>query len=176
MKGGPHATLCISLRHRATPKDRLCGQVKRSLFCVLLSGDRLSCGSVRRRRMNSLFGWLHKYYDLWSSGMFEHKRSGRSERPGDSLRWRCSLIIIFVAFVLQYKYFSALAMILSYEWKFIQVATLGVASIKRSTGWPGKRRLNKVWEGLGSRGQWYEINVGQKYLWEHTKLFRLLIQ
>lgn len=93
------------------------------------------------------------------------------ERPGDSLRWRCSLIIIFVAFVLQYKYFSALTMILSYEWKFIQVATLGVASIKRSTGRTGRRRLNKVWAGLGSRGQWYEINVGRKYLWEHTKLF-----
>lgn len=125
---GPHATLCISLRHRATPESVSVGRLSVHFLCSFFR-DRLSCGSARRRRMNSLFGWLHKYYDLWSSGMFEHKRSVRSERAGDSLWWRCSLIIIFVAFVLQYKYFSALTMILNYEWKFIQVATLRVVPL-----------------------------------------------
>lgn len=98
MKGGPHATLCISLRHRATPKDRLCGQVKRSLSVFFFRDGRLSCGSVRRRE------WivcLDDYTNIMIYGVWEcldvnvlEEARGRETPCDDDAPWLLFLSLL----------------------------------------------------------------------------------
>lgn len=119
----------------------------------------------RSERMNSLFGWLHKCYDLWTLGLLENVNTRRWLRKGrDSLRWRSSLIMFFLlAFVFRYKHFSSS----SWQWYWVMSGSSFECSHFRVFGGDDNdNKLNKVSGWASSRGQWYDISAILKYLWE----------
>ena len=96
---GPHAI--ISEHPWGKKRQRLFGQVKRYALPFLWAMS---------ERINSLFRWLHKYYDLWTLEFYSTNTLGSQMRElGKDKRLPAMMKLLdyfsFSLFVFQYKYF-----------------------------------------------------------------------